>query len=325
MKVSNVLVTGVSGFVGAALYKSLSSNNSFNVTGVIRPSSLLSGSGTKFKYINDIGPLSNWKDLLVDIDIVVHLAGKAHAINELDNTNAEEYIRVNTEGTINLARQAAAAGVSRFIFVSSIKVNGDRTSNNEAFSFKSNTKPVGSYAISKNKAEIALRDIIKETEMEVTIVRPALVYGPGVKGNLQTLIHLLNIGMPMPFASITANRRSLICIDNLVELLTLTLHHPKAANQTFLASDGNDISTYDLIKILRDTIQSRSVVIAIPLFLLKFLGNLFRVEERLNKLLDSIEVDISQTQAILNWTPSRSTEEGLIDMVRHEQLKKNDF
>jgi nucleoside-diphosphate-sugar epimerase len=322
LKLKNVLVTGVSGFVGAALYKSLCSNKSFDVTGVVRPSSF-SEIPSKFKYINDIGPLSNWKDLLVDIDIVVHLAGKAHAINEHDNTNADEYIRVNTEGTINLARQAAASGVTRFIFISSIKVNGDRTSNNKAFSSKSITRPFGSYATSKNKAEIALKDISKETGMEFTIIRPALVYGPGVKGNIQSLIHLLNIGVPMPFASINANSRSLIGIDNLVELLTLTLHHSGAANQTFLASDGNDISTYELIKILRDASQSRSVIFPAPLFLLKFLGKLFRVEERLNKLLDSIEVDISNTQAILNWTPSRSCDEGLIDMVQYEQLKKN--
>ena len=325
MEALNVLVTGVSGFVGAAVFKSLSENSNFNVTGVVRSSGADVVPTAEFRFVDDLGPFTDWSGLVGDVDVILHLAGKAHALNEGSMSYLPEYMRVNTEGTLNLARQAAAGGVRRFVFVSTVKVSGDMVNDNIAFAANTVTAPIGPYAISKNAAEVGLREIAVETGMQVTIIRPGMVYGPGVKGNLQKLMRFIDKGFPIPFGRVTSNRRSLIGIDNLVGLLILSLQHPAAANRTFLASDNRDISTYELAKLLRDISQSRSIIVPVPIVMLKLLGKVLRIEDSLNRLLGSLKMDVSETQSILQWSPSKSFEDGIREMVLYEQLKKTDL
>ena len=320
----NILITGVTGFIGHALYKSISSFEEYNVIGVARRGNINSSQKSKFKYVDDIGPYSDWKGYIKEVDTIFHLAGKAHDIREVAEEHQAEYMRVNVEGTLNLARQAAAAGVRRFIFISSIKVNGNFTKNDSSYTTNSIPAPLGPYAKSKEIAEIGLRKLAIESEMEVVIIRPSLVYGPGVKGNFKTLLRFIKSGIPIPLGLATKNKRSFIGIDNLVELLIISINHPAAANRTFLAGDENDISTYELIKLLRNLSKSRSIIIPIPIFFLKFFGKLFGLEDSLQTLLASLKVDISDTKATLQWTPSNSLEEGISKMI-HEGSSKKDF
>ena len=322
----NVLVTGVNGFVGAAVYKSLCKNTSLNVTGVVRKKSSANiGPNSDFRFIDDLGPFTRWSELVCDVDVILHLAGKAHALDEGSMSCLEEYMRINTEGTLNLAKQAAAVGVRRFLFVSTVKVSGDAVNDNIASVANTDFAPAGPYAISKNAAEIGLRKISEESGMEVTIIRPGMVYGPGVKGNLQKLIRFIDKGLPIPFGGVRSNRRSLIGIDNLVSLLTVSLQHPAAANRTFLASDNRDVSTYELVKLLRDLSQSRSIIIPVPIIMLKLLGKVLRIEDTLDRLLGSLKMDVSETQSILQWSPPKSFEDGIREMILYEQLKKSEL
>ena len=266
----NILITGVTGFIGHALYNSISSSEEYNVIGVARRGNTNISSKSKFKYVDDIGPHSDWKECIDDVDIIFHLAGKAHDIREEAEEHRADYMRVNAEGTLNLARQAAAAGVRRFIFVSSIKVNGNFTKNDSSYSASSPPAPLGPYAESKEMAEVGLKQLAAETEMEVVIIRPPLVYGPGVKGNFKTLLRLVKSGIPIPMGLATKNKRSFLGIDNFIEILLISANHPAAANKTFLVSDDNDISTYELVKLLRNLSKSRAMIVPIPIFLLKF-------------------------------------------------------
>tara|TARA_B100000989_G_scaffold297194_1_gene282257 strand:- start:2889 stop:3875 length:987 start_codon:yes stop_codon:yes gene_type:complete len=323
IKDTNILITGVTGFIGHALYKSISSSEEFNVIGVARRRNRNSSLKSKFKYVDDIGPNSDWKECINDMDTIFHLAGKAHDVKEETEEHRAEYMHVNAEGTLNLARQAAAAGVRRFIFISSIKVNGNFTKNDSSYTSSSIPAPLGPYAKSKEIAEVGLRKLADETEMEVVIIRPSLVYGPGVKGNFKTLLRFINIGIPIPLGLATKNKRSFVGIDNLIELLIISVNHPAAANKTFLVSDDNDISTYELVKLLRNLSKSRAIIVPIPIFFLKFFGKLFGLEDSLQTLLASLKVDISDTKAILQWTPSNSFEEGIRKMIHEESSKKN--
>ena len=316
----NVLITGANGFIGSELCKTIIKKKNFNITRLIRSGNHCSDMETCIKYIDDIDPLSDWTELVFNQDVVIHLAGIAH--NSLYDKNPDEYFRVNYEGTANLAKQAAANGVKRFIFVSSIKVNGDMTLPGSSFSIDSKPAPVGPYAISKHYAETALMEISKKTNMEYTILRPSLVYGPGVKGNIQTLIRLLDIGIPMPFASLRSNSRSFLGVHNLIDLLITCITNPKARNKIFLASDGIDFSSQDLMNTIAKTINSKSLIFPFPVTFLRFFGKILKIDEKLDKLINSQKVDISYTKEVLGWEPSKSFIEGLKDMIKHNNENK---
>jgi len=240
----------------------------------------------------------------------VHAAARAHIMKDDAVDPLAEYRRVNVAGTLNLARQAAAAGVKRFIFISSIKVNGERTSKGQPFSSHDAASPEDCFGIAKHEAEQGLRELSTETGMEVVIIRSPLVYGPGVKGNFASMIKLVGKGLPLPLGAVH-NKRSLVALDNLVDLITTCIDHPGAANQTFLVSDGEDISTTKLLQGVAQAMGKPSRLIPVPASVLQFAATLLGKKAVAQRLLGSLQVDISHTQKCLNWTPPFTVKQGL--------------
>ena len=311
-----VLVTGASGFIGKHLCSKLNKLN-WNVYGTVRKFDFHS-SHYDFKAIavDEINSNTNWGNALKNVDYIIHCAGKAHLINENDNVNM--YHSTNTEGTKNLAQQAVEAGVKKLIFLSSVKVNGESTndiSNNKIFTNNSKIDPKDPYSVSKFEGEKLLWKISSETDLEVVVVRLPLVYGKGVKGNLARLIKLVRSGIPLPFSMIV-NKRTMIGIDNLVDLLIRCIDHVDAAGKTFLVSDGKDISTPELIKLIALSMEKRAYLFPLPISLLKFLGSIFGKRKEINRLVGSLRVDNNYVREKLNWTPPISIEEGIRRMVQ---------
>ena len=258
----------------------------------------------------DITPTTSWADALRDCRSVVHLAALAHVpLGRMDDALAA-CRAINTVATLNLARQAAAAGVKRFLFISSIKVNGESTQAGRPFTASDAPAPQDAYGISKMEAEIGLRQVADEIGMEVVIVRPPLVYGPGVKGNFAELMRWVARGVPLPLAGIE-NRRSFVALDNLVDLLLRCVEHPAAANQTFLVSDGNDLSTTDLLRRLAATMGRPSRLFPLPEKLLRRAAALVGRGDAAARLCDSLQVDMAATREALSWSPPIGVDEGL--------------
>jgi len=231
-------------------------------------------------------------------------------MNDKDSDPLTEYRRVNVDGTINLARQAAAAGVRRFIFISSIKVNGERNYIGKPFTAEDIPAPEDAYGQSKWEAERGLLKIGTQSGMEIVIIRPPLVYGLGVKGNFATLIKIVQKGIPLPMGKIK-NKRSLVALENLVDLICICIEHPAAANQIFLASDGEDLSTTELLKGVAKAAEVSSRLIPLPASVLMFVASLLGKRAVAQRLLGSLQIDISKTRNLLDWTPPLSVEKGL--------------
>lgn len=311
-----ILVTGASGFVGKSICKTLSKSDR-SVLGTIRKKDPISmNSKIKYVYIEDISIKKNWKDILLNVDCIIHCAARAHKMNDDKNFNA--YQLINVHGTKHIAEQASEAGVKRLVFLSSVKVNGeitDQTNTKNKFSYSDTPDPQDHYAISKLEAEKVLWEISSRTGLEVVVVRLPLVYGYSVKGNLARLIKIVKSGIPLPL-SLVKNQRSMIGIDNLVDLLIRCIDHPEASGKTFLASDGEDLSTSRLIKLIALSIGKKAILFPVPIFLLKFLGSIFGKGEEINRLVGSLRIDNSYIKEILNWTPPISVEEGIRRMVQ---------
>lgn len=239
-----ILITGQNGFIGKALFNSLQQQK-HQVRGTVR-NKQKTQKNKDILVVGNIDSTTDWKDPLADVEVVIHLANRAHILNEKVADPLAIFREVNVAGTIQLAKQAVESGVKRFIFVSSIKVNGEQT-NKHPFTASDKPNPQDPYAISKLEAENALREIARHSSMEIVIIRPPLVYGQGVKGNFERLTRLIKTGIPLPFASIS-NKRSLISLENLVQILAKTVTHSKVVNQTLLVSDKEDLSTPQLIK-----------------------------------------------------------------------------
>ena len=310
-----ILVTGASGFIGQSLCETLSKSER-SVLGAVRNlDSILINKNIKYISVGDIAFKKNWKDLLVDVDGIIHCAGRTHKMN--DNKNFDAYQLTNLNGTKYLAEQAVEAGVKRLVFLSSVKVNDETTHQNtkQKLSHKDTPNPNDYYAISKLEAEKALWDISLRTGLEVVVVRLPLVYGYGVKGNLARLIKLVKLGIPLPL-SLVKNQRSMIGIDSTIDLLIRCIDYSKASGKTFLASDGEDLSTPELIKLISSSMGRKANLLSVPLLVLKFLGLIFGKREEINKLVESLRVDHNYTTDVLNWTPPISVEEGIRKMVQ---------
>lgn len=311
-----ILVTGVNGFIGQNIYKELIKLNYF-VRGAVRNlKSVLINNDIKFISVGNINAETNWDYALEGIDCVIHCAGKAHAMNK--KVELDIYREVNRDGTKHLAEQAAKAGVKRLIFLSSAKVNGESTSkscDNKIFTYNDIPNPQDNYAISKFEAEQALREVASKTVLEVVVVRLPLVYGHSAKGNLDRLIKLIYSKIPLPLEGIK-NKRSLIGIDNLIDALVRCVEHPDIANKTFLVSDGEDLSTPELIRLLASTMGQPAKLFTVPTFVLKFLGFIIGKQSEINRLTGSLVVDNSYAREILNWTPLVSVEKGIRRMVK---------
>ena len=259
--------------------------------------------------VGDVGPETVWGEALIDINTVIHLAARVHMMKDDVSDPLEEFRHVNVEGTFKLARQAAACGVKRFIFLSTVKVNGEETSG-QPFSEQSPPHPQDSYAVSKFEAELGLQLIARETDMEVVIIRPPLVYGPAVKGNFQSMMRWINKGIPLPLGAIR-NHRSLVGLDNLVDFIITCIDHPAAANQTFLVADGEDLSTTDLLRRVGQVMGKPARLIPVPMSALKFGARLLGKQTMAQRLCGNLQVDISRARKVLGWSPPVSVDEGL--------------
>ena len=307
-----VLVTGGSGFVGHALLTSLV-HSKYLVRAAIRSRSNLQPDDllrhVPACIIRDIGPSTDWTEALDGVNSVVHLAARVHVMKEHAKDPLAEFRHVNTLGTTRLAYKAAAAGVRRLIYVSTIKVNGDATYE-RPFLEDDRPQPSDPYAISKWEAEKALRRISDETGIEIVIVRPPLVYGPGVGGNFLTLLKWIDRGIPLPLASVN-NQRSLVGLDNLVSLLMTCLSQPRAAGEVFLASDGEDLSTPQLIRRTAQVLDKSSLLFPFPVSLLRMTASLFSKGEACERLCGSLAVDSSKAHRLLGWSPVSSVDDEL--------------
>jgi nucleoside-diphosphate-sugar epimerase len=261
--------------------------------------------------VGDIGPKTNWQTALaIQPEVVVHLAARVHVMHDTSVDPLSEFRYVNVEGARNLALQAVEAGVKRFVYLSSIKVNGELTQPNSCFTADDSAKPQDPYGISKWEAEQVLHKISVETGLEVVIIRPPLVYGPNAKGNFASIMNWLRLGIPFPFGSID-NRRSLVGLDNLCDLISRCVDHPSAAGQTFMVSDDEDLSTPELLKRTALAMGIKSRLINVPQPLLQFSAGFFGRGDFAQRLFGSLQVDISKTKDILNWEPPLSVDEGL--------------
>ena len=307
MSRQRVLVTGANGFVGHALCSHVVGHG-MTVLGITRSLCNLS-EGVENVVVGDIDNCANWKEVLIGCDVIVHLAARAHVMADTAVDPLKEFRRINVEGTLNLARQAAATGVQRFVFVSSIGVNGAETFQ-QPFTDKDRVAPHSPYAVSKHEAELGLQALATKTDMEVVIIRPPLVYGPGAPGNFGSLMRWLKRGIPLPLGAIH-NQRSLVALDNLVDLIVTCLTHPAAANQTFLVSDGEDVSTTELLRRMAQALGCPARLIPVPASWLKLAAALVGKPDVAQRLCGSLQVDIEKTRRLLGWTPPLSLDEGL--------------
>lgn len=303
--ITQLALTGSTGFIGSHLCRRAAAQHISLLPISIRQESPLYGA------LNTRGHQDPPQAL-------VHLAARVHVMYESSIDPIAAYRLVNVNGTLDLAREAAQVGVRRFVFVSSVKVNGECTLPGQAFQPEPCKAPQDPYGLSKWEAEQALRELAARTGMEVVIVRPPLVYGAGVRANFQSLVTAVRRGLPLPLANATHNRRSLVGLDNLVDLLLTCTWHPAAAGQTFMASDGEDLSTSELLCRIGLAMGRPARLWPMPLPLLQLGARLVGRGSMAQRLLDNLQVDISHTCSTLNWTPPLSVDEGLRRAVQAE-------
>lgn len=305
-----VLVTGASGFIGTEVVKNLKLQN-FEVRTVNRRT-FKSGADSNY-VIDDLGLDTYWRDALKGCDVIIHLAARVHVMNDSAVDRLAEFRKVNVAGTVKLAMQAAKAGAKRFVYVSSVKVNGEQTT--LPYTELDDPNPQDPYGVSKWEAEQALHEISATTGLEVVIVRPPLVYGAGVKGNFAQMIKVLAKRIPLPFASVQ-NLRSLIYVENLVDALILCATHPNGAGNTYLVSDGEDVSTSDLLCKLAEAMEQSARLFSCPPALLKLAGRLIGRPDQIDRLLSSLQVNSSKIRRELGWQPPFTLQEGLRKTVQ---------
>ncbi len=310
----NVLLTGVTGFVGQAVLAQLVPRPEITVFSYGRrtpaglPASILHT--TTHHVTGELSGDTNFTSALSDIDVVIHCAAQAHVMKPSNNDGGNIYWAVNVEGTLNLAKQAIAAGVKRFIFISSVKVNGESTTHLSPFSHTSAPAPEDDYGLSKLAAEEGLRSLVAGSKMELVIIRPPLVYGLGVKGNFCSLLAIAKKNLPLPLGGIH-NQRSMVALDNLVDLIITCITHPRAANKTFLVSDDQDVSTTQLLQMITQAAGKSPRLIPVPMSWLRLMGRLTGKQAVIERLCGNLQVDIGHTKQTLGWQPPVSVAEGI--------------
>ena len=314
--VMRVLLSGASGFVGRALLERLSSDAYCEVVAAVRTPLLGVDSSVQQAIISSLDKDSDWQMSLIGISAIIHSAARVHVMSDKASVPLTEFRKVNVDGTLNLARQAASAGVRRFIFISSIKVNGEGTALGKPYTADDVPAPADPYGISKMEAEQGLRALAAETGMEVVIIRPVLVYGPGVKANFRSMMSWLKKGIPLPLGAIS-NKRSLVALDNLVDLIVACMDHPAAANQTFLVSDGEDLSTTELLYRMAVVLGRPARLLPMPARLLELSASLLGQRAIAQRLCGSLQVDIRKTCELLEWTPPLTVNAALRKTAAH--------
>ncbi len=309
----NILITGVNGFAGQAVLKRLKDMDVF-VRGAIRGVSMHATHApfrpNELVAVGDIGPDTDWSCALAGVDAVVHLAGKAHTVNG-GKDQAREFYRVNTQGTERLCKMAASSGVRLFIYVSTVKVHGE-TSAFRPFSEKDIPAPVGDYATSKLRAEQCVHAVTAGSGMKAVILRPPMIYGPGVKGNMSRLIRLIDMGVPLPLSSIK-NRRSLLNVSNFADLVARLIGRPISETNTFLVSDGQDLSTHDLVRLLAKALGKKARLFPCSPNTIRSVAGLLKRRDDAERVIGSLVIDSSLIRKELNWTPPYSVWSGLQD------------
>lgn len=303
-----ILVTGASGFVGAALVERLASDDRYKVLALLRKEGLYFSSRVVPVYVKtdyllgQLLPLEN-------VEVLVHCAARVHIMSDLPDP-LTEYRKINVEGTLKLAEQASCAGVKRFVFISSIKVNGEATRLGKPYTADDIPAPCDPYGVSKMEAEQQLRVLAERTGMEVVIIRPVLVYGPGVKANFLRMMNMIDKQVYLPLGTIH-NRRSLVALDNLVDLIMVCLSHPSAANQTFLVSDDHDMSTTELLRRMGAALGKPARLFPVPAFMLKLAFVIIGRKAIAQRLVGSLQVDVGKTRRLLGWTPPSTVDSAL--------------
>ena len=304
-----LLVTGANGFVGHELCRGLI-RRQYSVRAMVRGKSTTEVPGCVDINIEDIGPGTNLVDALQNVDVIIHLAARVHVMHDTETDPLTAFRSVNVAGTLNLARQAAAAGVKRFVFISSVKVNGEATLPGRSFTADDVPAPLDPYGITKMEAEQGLRQVATDAGMDVVIIRPPLVYGPGVKANFAALMRAVQRGWLLPLGAIH-NQRSLVALDNLVDFIVTCITHPAAANQTFLVSDGQDLSTTELVRGMARAAGVPARLLPVPVWALQAAGRMLGKGDAVQRLCGNLQVDSCKARNLLGWMPPVSVDEGL--------------
>lgn len=310
-----VMVTGASGFIGVALLKGLANENRYDLVAALRHKEKCLPLGVDIVQVGDLASNIDWSMALEGVDVIVHAAARVHIMRDTVRDPLAEFRRINVDATLDFAHQAADAGVKRFIFLSSVKVNGEETLPGHSYTEESHPAPKDPYSISKYEAEQGLKTQALESGLEIVIIRLPLVYGPGVKGNFKSMMHLASKGIPLPFGAIN-NQRSLVAIDNLVDFIITCIDSSAAANQTFLVADGEDISTTELLRHFSSAKGKPTRLIPMPAGLVRLGVNLLGKKGISQRLFGSLQVDITKAREVLGWTPPVSVEEGLRRMIQ---------
>jgi nucleoside-diphosphate-sugar epimerase len=314
--VNNILVTGANGFVGNHLCRYLHANG-LSVKAALRRN-IPDWEICEQIAVGTIDGATDWSGALDGMDAVVHLAARVHVMRESEADPLAAFRRVNVDGTVTLARQAAQAGVKRLIFMSSIKVNGERTTG-VPFTADDEPGPEDAYGTSKWEAEQALRKVAEQTGLELVIVRPVVVYGAGVKGNLERLMLVIKRDLPLPLAGIT-NRRSFLCIQNLLHFTHCCIEHPDAKGEVFLVADGEDLSTPDFIRKLAQAMECRARLFPVPVTLLRLAGWMTGRSPMIARLTEDLQVDLTKNSLRLGWSPVIDTDRALREMMSADNV-----
>ena len=318
MPEKKVIITGASGFVGKKLCGFLT-RAGFPIRAVVRDKIASPAHDIEIYDGVDLAKRQCPRGALAGGDCLVHLAGRVQVMDDPAEDPLQEFRKVNVEATLNLARQAACAGLRRFVFLSSVKVHGETTPDGMAFTEADHPAPGDPYAVSKLEAEQGLLEISRQSNMEVVIIRPPLVYGPGVKGNFRSLMTWINKGTPLPLGGIK-NKRSFVGVNNLIDFILTCMNHPAAANQIFLISDGEDISTTELIKMMAQAMNKPARLIPVPAFFLEPIAAIIGKRKMAQRLFGSLQADISKARKVLGWNAPFNVREGLFHCIKNDGL-----